>query len=69
MKTLIDSHTLLFDQIWIGTPFTVGALNKCKQIMAAASDSGDITGNVIFGQALHELTSVSQRLLNRFGQS
>ena len=34
--------------------------------MAATSGSGDITGNVIFGPALHELTSVSRRLLNRF---
>ena len=37
--------------------------------MAATSDSEDMTGNVIFGPALHELTSVSRRLLNRFEPS
>ena len=37
--------------------------------MAATSGSGDITGNVIFRLTLHELTSVSRRLLNRFEQS
>ena len=38
-------------------------------IMAAISGSGDITGNVIFRPALHELTSISRRSLNRFEPS
>ena len=37
--------------------------------MAATSGSEDITGNVIFRPTLHELTSVSRRLLNRFEPS
>ena len=59
----------------IGLPFRAWCrfllkrtLNKCKRIMAVTSGSGDITGNVIFKPALHELTSVSRGCLNRFGQ-
>ena len=37
--------------------------------MAAISVSGGMTGNVIFRPALHELTFVSRRLLNRFEPS
>ena len=41
----------------------------CGWIMAPTSGSGDISGNVIFRPGLHELTSVSRRWLNQFGQS
>ena len=34
---------------------------KCELIMAATFGFGDMTGNVIFRPALHELTSVSRR--------
>ena len=52
-----------FGQSWAHSKGTIGALNKCKRIMAATSGSGDITGNVIFRPTSIKLTSFP-----RFGQ-
>ena len=57
-----------FGQSWARLKAEMWPQIKCKWIMAATSGSGDITGNVIFRPALHEITSVSRGWLNRFGQ-
>ena len=57
-----------FEQSWTHSKGIIGALNKCKRIMAATSGYGVITGNVVFRPTSTELTSFSRRWLNRFGQ-
>ena len=58
-----------FGQSWARLKAEIWPQTKCKWIVAAISVSGDLTGNVIFMLALHELTSVSRRSLNRFEPS
>ena len=58
-----------FAQSWGRLKAEIWPRIKCEWIMAAISVSGDITGNVKFRPTLHELTSVSRRLLNRFEPS
>ena len=58
-----------FGQSWTCLKTEMFAQFKFKWIITVTSGSGDLTGNVSFRPALHELTSVSRRWLNRFEQS